>query len=142
MTGHAFLAFAKRIAASSSDEAELRSATSRAYYGALHVAEQFLQDLGCLKPSGANHHSFIKKHLSRCGHTEIDEAATLLGDLSIERTAADYRLKQANAGTKNFAKSNVEMADKIVSVLGKSFTATDKSKMSDTVKAYMKANPT
>lgn len=44
-----FISLALRLSASN-NEADLRSAVSRAYYGAFHVARQFLLDVGLRWP--------------------------------------------------------------------------------------------
>ena len=44
MTGDDFIILAGRLA-TSADEASLRSAVSRAYYGAFHLALRFLEDI-------------------------------------------------------------------------------------------------
>lgn len=47
MTGDDFIQFAGKIAVlPSSDAAALRTAVSRAYYGAFHLAKELLRDLG------------------------------------------------------------------------------------------------
>ena len=55
MNGDDFIQLAGKLA-TSADPASLRSAVSRAYYGAFHLAGEFLADIGRPVPHHANAH--------------------------------------------------------------------------------------
>jgi hypothetical protein len=76
----------------SADEAYLRTAVSRAYYGALHVGASYLRKRGHVIPQTADIHSYVPEHLSGSGaRTAERNAAVVLGRLRVERGRADYR---------------------------------------------------
>lgn len=82
MDGNAFIALAGRLAAlSTADEATYRTAVSRAYYGAFHLARSLLVEMG-FKPVGtANVHAFVQQYLYGSGHADARLAASHLSDL-------------------------------------------------------------
>ena len=112
MTGDDFLILAGKLA-TNSDEASLRSAVSRAYYGAFHLAIQFLDDIERPVPQNANAHVYVARQLQRSGQPDAYRAGSLLGDLHTERIKADYRLNNPRIGTTAFAKRCVERASEI-----------------------------
>jgi len=60
MTGRDFLALADQLA-SGGTEAEWRSAISRAYYAAFHVARELLQDLRFSVPHADRAHAYLSR---------------------------------------------------------------------------------
>ena len=66
MTGNEFIILAGKLA-TSADEASLRSAVSRAYYGAFHLAIQFLNDIERPVPQNANAHVVRRAAASTIG---------------------------------------------------------------------------
>ncbi len=87
-----FLEFAAFLAAQNRNEVARRSAVSRAYYAAFHLARAFLKEVGVDVPANATGHEFIVLRLENCGHPEAYEAGSLLIDLRRERNRADYVL--------------------------------------------------
>jgi uncharacterized protein (UPF0332 family) len=73
-------------------EAEWRSAASRAYYGAFHVARALLVAAGFSPPPDAAAHAFVWLRLSNAGHPDVNGAGDRLRDLRRARTWADYDL--------------------------------------------------
>ncbi len=57
-------------------EADWRSAVSRAYYAAFHVARQLLQDCGFAVPRMEQVHVFVSHRMNNCGHSEVCGAAS------------------------------------------------------------------
>jgi uncharacterized protein (UPF0332 family) len=96
MDGHAFIALAGKLAA---EEATYRTAVSRAYYGAFHVARSFLVELGFEPLSNANVHAFARHYLNGSGIAQACLAAGELGDLQTARNRADYRLDESSVGS-------------------------------------------
>jgi uncharacterized protein (UPF0332 family) len=71
-------------------EAEWRSATSRAYYAAFHVARVLLLGLGFRVPQADRAHGYLWMRLSNAGQADVMTAGRRLGDLRRERNRADY----------------------------------------------------
>lgn len=113
MTGDDFIAVAAKIAATYSDPASCRTAVSRAYYGAFHLAKSFLADIGIKPPRNANTHVFIQHHLAGSGHTTAGSIASLLGDLHEGRLHADYDLNYKQIESVLQARASVERATRI-----------------------------
>ena len=116
MTGDDFIHLAGKLA-TSVDEAALRSAVSRAYYGAFHLALQFLEDIERRIPRNAQAHVQATRTLQNSAHPDAYRAGSLLGDLHTERIKADYRLDDKRVGTSAFARTCVETAHEIGTAL-------------------------
>ena len=114
MTGNEFLILAGKLT-TSADEASLRSAVSRAYYGAFHLSTQFLEDIE--RPVPKNAHVYVARQLQRSGQADACRAGSLLGDLQSKRIKADYRLDDSRIGTSAFARLYVEWASEIQTAL-------------------------
>jgi uncharacterized protein (UPF0332 family) len=75
-----------------SGAAECRSAVSRAYYAAFHVAREYLEEIGfALTMSGAGHKA-LQFALKASGHGAITSIGAQLDTLYTERLSADYDL--------------------------------------------------
>src|SRR5205823_6398205 len=99
-----FIALAGRLAAApNADEATYRTAVSRAYYGAFHVARSFIVELGFVPIGNANVHAFVRQYLHGSNNRNASLAAAELGDLQRARNQADYQLDDPNVGSRNFA---------------------------------------
>jgi hypothetical protein len=70
-------------------EAEWRSATSRAYYAAFHVARLLLLDLGFRVPQADRAHGYLWLRLSNAVHADTMTAGSRLGLLRRQRNWAD-----------------------------------------------------
>lgn len=73
-------------------EAAWRSAISRAYYAAFHVARHLLGDLGFTVPHADRAHAYLWLRLSNCGNPLVQTAGRGLKDLRRDRNWADYDL--------------------------------------------------
>ena len=99
MEGSDFIALAGKLAvAAAADEATYRTAISRAYYGAFHIARSFLVELGFQPVGNANVHAFVRHYLAGSGHPEAYLAASELGYLQAARNRADYDLDDSEVG--------------------------------------------
>jgi uncharacterized protein (UPF0332 family) len=78
--------------ATGSSEAEWRSAMSRAYYAAFHVARALLESAGFAVPSGGQAHGYLNLRLQNAGNVEVQRAGALLVTLRSLRNRADYDL--------------------------------------------------
>jgi uncharacterized protein (UPF0332 family) len=112
-----FLDFAAKVAAAYSDPAGCRSAISRAYYGAFHVARAFLDGLGVRPPRSANAHIFVQQRLANCGNSDAVEAGWLLADLYADPLNADYDLSKTAVESIAYARARVVIATRIQTAL-------------------------
>jgi uncharacterized protein (UPF0332 family) len=74
------------------EEARYRSAISRAYYGALHLASAFLEECGKRLPKNHTAHEEAYRLLYSTNVETAKLAAHNLNDLRGERNKADYRM--------------------------------------------------
>jgi uncharacterized protein (UPF0332 family) len=84
-----FLTLAVALAGGSS-EGSWRSAVSRGYYAAFHVALDLLRDLGFAVPQGDQAHAFAWLRLSNSAHPDVILAGQKLNRLRTQRNRADY----------------------------------------------------
>lgn len=118
IAGDDYIAVAERLALSrGAQEGDFRSAVSRAYYGAFHLAADFLSSLGCSVPKGAAAHGWIPQVLLSGGCQEAIEAGRLLRDLHTDRITADYRWERRSTGNLADAKTAIEVAHQIRAAL-------------------------
>lgn len=89
MSGRDLLAVAVRLAAEAT-EADWRSAISRAYYAAFHVARHLLADLNFTIPRADRAHQYLIFRLSNCGEPVVEQAGRDLETLRRLRNRADY----------------------------------------------------
>ena len=116
MNGDDFIQLAGKLA-THSEPAALRSAVSRAYYGAFHLAGEFLAEIDRPVPRNANAHVLLARTLQSLGHPDARGAGSLSGDLHSDRIKADYRLDDLRVETTAFARVSVETAHEIRSAL-------------------------
>jgi len=88
----AFLKLAKSLCKQSNNEAALRSAVSRGYYGLFNLAKQFVEQYVHKLPKGAESHVKVYRYLNNCGLEEVVEVAGDLNELRDDRNDADYEL--------------------------------------------------
>jgi len=96
-------------------EAEWRSAVSRAYYGAFHVARALLRACGFEVPQADRSHAYLWLRLNNCGHPDLQNAGEALNDLRGRRNEADYELHHSLDQHK--AMGNVSSARDIIRLL-------------------------
>lgn len=131
MTGTDYIGFAAKIAATYADAASCRSAISRAYYGAFHLARSLLDRLETRPPRNANAHVFVQHRLANCGHPLAVEAGCFLADLYADRLNADYNLTKKQVETVSYARTSVETAKRIQHAL----EACDNDQVREQIKA-------
>ena len=131
MTGNDYILFAAKIAAIYADAASCRSAISRAYYGAFHLAKSLLERLETRPPRNANAHVFIQHRLANCGHPVAVEAGCFLADLYADRLSADYKLDKDQVERVGYARTSVETAKRIQ----RAIEACDNEQTRDQIKA-------
>ncbi len=114
-----YIQFAGKIATTYSEAASCRSAISRTYYGAFHLAKSFLDRVDSRPPRNASTHAFVHQRLSNCGHSEAALAGLLLADLYADRLDADYDLGKKQVESVSYARTGVVTAQRIQSMLGR-----------------------
>jgi uncharacterized protein (UPF0332 family) len=135
-----FFTFAGTIAAQEHrGPAAYRSAASRAYYSAYHIALRFLADLSFYcRGDGMSKHQWLQQCLINCGVSEATEAGKLLENLQESRNDADYRLDIAECETRKNAQFCVERADSIKSQIDVCRQPAISQKINDGLIAYRK----
>jgi hypothetical protein len=138
MTPHEFITFAGKLAAmGSGGEAAVRSAVSRAYYGAFHLAREFLDELTVTVPANLRSHAFVRQCLIGSGVADAVFAGGALHDLHTERIRADYELEDARFRTFVYARARVEKAETIRSLLDGFRQEPARSELRDAINAYL-----
>ena len=97
------------------DEAAWRSAVSRAYYAAFHVARHLLEGLGFAVPRADRAHAYLWMRLGNCGDILTQQASVNLNALRGERNRADYDLGTPMRQT--IARARVRTAEQIIQTL-------------------------
>src|SRR5436309_11372371 len=82
-----FVSLAARLAANAT-EADWRSAVSRAYYAAFHIARRLLADLNFTVPRADRAHQYLVFRLSNCGEPTVEQAGRDLETLRRLRNRA------------------------------------------------------
>lgn len=106
-----FLSLAARLAAAAT-EADWRSAVSRAYYAAFHVARRLLADLNFTVPRADRAQQYLVFRLSNCGEAVVERAGRDLETLRRLRNRADY--DNAPPFTQPQAAAAVRLAEHII----------------------------
>lgn len=136
MTGDEFIEIAGKIAATGRNAASIRTAISRAYYGAFHLAKAFLDVIGVQPPKNANTHAFVRMRFMNCGQENGELVGLLLRDLYADRLAADYDLLNKKVESIGCARTRVEIASQIQSALSACRDATIRDKIKAGVENY------
>jgi hypothetical protein len=116
MTGDQFILVAGELARAKT-EAHWRSAVSRAYYAAFHVARVAIEPIVHV-PRGPQAHKFTCDWLTAQTKPEISEAGSSLSQLYSKRLEADYDV-EARTVDGNDAGLNVCRAKAIITAIQK-----------------------
>lgn len=128
-----FLSLANTLAKGTT-EAEWRSACSRGYYAAFHVARQLLLDLGFQVPQADRAHGYLWLRLSNAGVAEVMKAGSLLNDLRRERNRADYDDRRIT--TQGMADQSVRFAEEVIQALDAAAVEPTRTQITDAMKIY------
>ena len=128
-----FLAQAKRLSASSNEE-DWRTAVSRAYYAAFHVACDLMTDLGFSVPKADRAHGYLWLRLQNCGDLPTEKAGADLKALRYFRNTADYELHQQI--TRSMAPSAIRWAESIIRALDAAALPPIRSLITTAMKTY------
>lgn len=117
-----------------SREAEWRSAVSRAYYAAFHVAGELLVQVGFAVPRGEQAHGYLWLRLSNCGDPNVVIAGRNLQHLRRERNRADYDgFRPFHAAT---ARNLVPIAEDVIQVLDSARKEPIRTDITNAMKIY------
>ena len=133
MNGRDFLTLAQTLATSGT-EAAWRSAISRAYYGAFHVARELLENLRFVVPRGDQAHAYLWLRLYNCGDPQVGRAGSELNQLRGERNRADYDLHRPISSA--VAASQAQAADRVIQILDATAALTTRAQITDAMKIY------
>lgn len=92
MDPHEFLRVADELSVAM-EEAEWRTAVSRAYYAVFHQSRRLLEQCGFAVPKADHAHAYLWLRLSNCGHTDVILVGIKLKELRSLRNQADYDLQ-------------------------------------------------
>jgi uncharacterized protein (UPF0332 family) len=109
-----FLSLASRLPAGAT-EADWRTAVSRAYYAAFHVARRLFADWSFIVPRADRAHQYVVFRLSNSGESAVEQAGRDLETLRRLRNRADY--DETPVLTQSQAAAAVQLADGIIQVL-------------------------
>lgn len=115
-------------------EAEWRSASSRAYYAAFHIARKLLLDLGFAVPRADRAHAYLWLRLANAGHPDIELAGHRLNHFRGERNSADYDDNRAVG--QPLAARHVQTAISIIQALDAAVVEPIRTQISDAMKVY------
>ena len=133
MNARDFLTLAQNLAIAG-NEAAWRSAASRAYDAAFHVARELLEGLRFVVPRAERGHAYLWLRLSNCGDAHVQLAGRELNDLRGERNRADYDV------TRSFlqaaARGHVRVAQRIIQILDSATVEPTWTAITDAMKVY------
>jgi uncharacterized protein (UPF0332 family) len=120
--------------ANGTSEAEWRSAASRAYYAAFHVARTLLLNCGFRVPQADKAHGYLWLRLSNAGDASVIRAGGQLGDLRRERNRADH--DDHRTITQAGAIQNVRLAEEVIQTLDAAAREPIRTQVTDAMKIY------
>jgi uncharacterized protein (UPF0332 family) len=134
MNFRSFLKLAETLAEGST-EAEWRTAISRAYYAAFHVACEQLVSLGFRVPHRSEQsHAYAWRRWSNAGRAEAERAGSDLNGLRSDRNKADYDRKCKING--HDAKDAVALARVVIAAFDAAGKEPLRKEVLDAMKAY------
>ena len=113
MGGTDFLHLAVRLSGGAT-EAEWRSAVSRAYYGAFHLAGDFVESCGVTLPKTSEAHDKLQWCLAHSGNPQLPPLAERLNSLRAARNVAAYDLTSSEFGKRGSVLVAIQRAQQIV----------------------------
>jgi uncharacterized protein (UPF0332 family) len=128
-----FIILAGRLSGGSA-EAEWRSAVSRAYYAAFHVARSLLSDLNFTVPRADRAHQYLVFRLSNSGEPSVEQAGRNLDTLRRLRNRADY--DEAPAFTRPQAPAAVQVAEGVIQTLDDARNEPGRTRITDAMILY------
>ena len=138
MNGRDFLSLANTLLAEKTESA-WRSAVSRAYYAAFHVARLLLRDLGFRTPPCADQaHAYLWFALClKSGDPQSQVAGQRPRDLRSERNRADYDID--NLLLQGTAAVQVQIAEQLIQFLDAGGVEPTRTEITDAMRTYERA---
>ena len=128
-----FLVLASRLAAATT-EADWRTAVSRAYYAAFHIARRLFVDLRFTVPRADRAHQYLVFRLSNSGQGVVEQAGRDLDTLRRLRNRADY--DETPAITQSQAVAAVQIAEAIINTVDASGLEPVRTRIRDGMVVY------
>ena len=138
MDGRDFYNLAVELSAKDRPE-ELRSATSRAYYGAFHRVSEYLRSIGISLPTGPECHRKVRWMLDNSGDGDIVVASGKLSTLRTARNGADYDLANVALETKKTVAINLHLARQVMSCIDQCVPGQPKEPVRVALRTYAKS---
>lgn len=135
MVPNEFISVATQLLAGDG-EGRLRSAVIRAYYGAFHLARQFIVDCGVVVPIDGLVHRNVRWCLANSAEPPLINAARELDSLRKVRNEADYELASTRFTHHNNARNDVQSAVEIAMLLSPYGTLDERNRVAPKIKAY------
>lgn len=135
MNGRDFLVTARHLA-TRGNEADDRSAISRAYYAVFHAARDLLAALRFQTPRADRAHNYLYVRLNNCGTQRVEDAAFLLDGLRGLRNHADYDLRRPLPT--NAVADGIADAELVLQTLD-ALSPAERTQMTDAMKSYERA---
>ena len=124
--------------AQSNKAAELRSAVSRAYYAAFHVARKLLVDMGFEISKGSGAHGDVCKYLGNAGNPAVEHAGNNIGALKGWRNQADYELNSVEHENSSRVKKIVSITEQIIEDLEQCCSGSNREQIKSAISNYIK----
>lgn len=133
-----FYDYAARLAANGARPAEFRTAVSRSYYAAYHVARELLARLGG-QLTERDAHVDLRRHLEKSSDAVLVKAADDLRRLHADRKAADYNLSDVTFEKQKEALARVAKAQIIMEKIERQCAGPEKPKIAAALAAWVGA---
>ena len=134
MNPREFHKLAQRLA-TASDAAELRSATSRAYYAVYNVGAEFLNQIVPLS-RGAASHGQVQKLLANCGNAAVVEVGRKLRGMHARRIDADYEMSDTTCENQSSVQATVVEARDMIDKIDAAFTGSTSRVLKKAIQEY------
>ena len=118
--------------------AELRSATSRAYYAAFHSARALFVGIGISLPVGPECHTKLRFLMANAGDSDLLAASRSLSSLRTDRNVADYQLDEKDAENSQTVTLNLRRARQVLDCVNQCFAGGAKVGIHAAVRKYAK----
>jgi uncharacterized protein (UPF0332 family) len=112
-----FLRLAEALLRDHAHAAGWRTAVSRAYYSAHHIAKAFVEGASVHVVGGAAAHGDVWNHLVNVGDAEIEWVGGELSNLHGERIEADYQLAKLGMQNQQRAALKVAQARALIEII-------------------------
>ncbi len=135
-----FYDLAAQMAAVAKRPAEFRTAISRSYYAAYHVARELMTTLGGqFNPTDRETHVDVRRHLERSGNTVLVAVANDLRTLHNDRKTADYNIRDLTIEKQNEALARVSKALVIIEKIDKQCSGPEKTAIRSAITGWVAA---